>query len=86
MLSFWAHEISSEGVKTEQKHVEKRLQLQLSKGVREFETFIGLINYLGERFQTTQQKRDLSMNICRMKHTIQTERLRSTGIPVTGRW
>ena len=47
MLSFLGYEISSEGVKPEQKHVQKFLQLQPPKDVKEVEAFIGLINYIG---------------------------------------
>ena len=46
-LSFLGYEISSEGVKPEQKHVQKLLQLQPPKDVKEVEAFIGLINYFG---------------------------------------
>ena len=45
MLSFLGYEISSEGVKPEQKHVQKLLQLQPPKDFKEVEAFIGLINY-----------------------------------------
>ena len=44
-LSFLGYEISSEGVKPEQKHFQKLLQLQPPKDVKEVEAFIGLINY-----------------------------------------
>ena len=48
-LSFLDYEISSEGVKPEQKHVQKLLQLQPTKDVKEVEAFIGLISaILGE--------------------------------------
>ena len=43
----FGHEISSEGVKPEQKHVQKLLQLQPQKDVKEIEAFIGIINYFG---------------------------------------
>ena len=46
-LSFLGYEISSEGVKPEQKHVQKLLQLQPPKDVKEVEAFIGLIIYFG---------------------------------------
>ena len=46
-LSFLGYEISSEGVKPEQRHVQKLLQLQSPKNVKEVEAFIGLINYFG---------------------------------------
>ena len=46
-LSFLGFEISSQGVKPEQKHVQKLLQLQPPKDVKEVEAFIGLINYFG---------------------------------------
>ena len=46
-LFFLGYEVSSEGVKPEQKHVQKLLQLQPPKDVKEVETFIGLINYFG---------------------------------------
>ena len=48
-LSFSGKEISSEGVNPEQKHVQKLLQLQLPKDVKEVEAFIGLINYFGRK-------------------------------------
>ena len=47
-LSFLGYEISSEGVKPEQNHVQKLLQLQPPKDVKEVEAFIGLINYFGQ--------------------------------------
>ena len=46
-LFFLGYEISSEGVKPEQKHVQKLLQLQPPKDVKEVEAFIGLFNYFG---------------------------------------
>ena len=46
-LSFLGYEISSKGVKPEQKHVQKLLQLQPPKDDKEVEAFIGLINYFG---------------------------------------
>ena len=46
-LSFLGYEISSEGVKLEQKHVRKLLQLHPPEDVKEVEAFIGLINYFG---------------------------------------
>ena len=46
-LSFVGYEISSEGVKPEKKHVQKLLQMQSPKHVKEVEALIGLINYFG---------------------------------------
>ena len=46
-LSFLGYEISSDGVKPDPKHIEKLLQLQPPKDVKEVEAFIGLINYFG---------------------------------------
>ena len=47
-LSFLGYEISSEGVKPDQKkNVQKLFQLQPPKDVKEVEAFIGLINYFG---------------------------------------
>ena len=46
-LSFLGYEILSGGGKPEQKHVQKFLQLQPPKDVKEVEAFIGLINYVG---------------------------------------
>ena len=50
------YEISSEGVKPEQKHVQKLLQLQPPKDVKEVEAFIGLINYFGQMIPTYAAK------------------------------
>ena len=44
---FWATKLHRKGVKPEQKHVQKFLQLQPPKDVKEVEAFIGLINYFG---------------------------------------
>ena len=44
-LSFLGYEVSSEGVKPEQKHVQKFLQLQPPKDVKDVDAFIGPINY-----------------------------------------
>ena len=41
------YEISSEGVKPEQTRVQKQLQMQPRKDVKELESFIGLFNYFG---------------------------------------
>ena len=46
-LSFLGYEISSEGVKPEQKHFKNLLQIQPSKDVKKVEAFIGLINHFG---------------------------------------
>ena len=61
-LSFLGFEVSSEGIKPEQKHVQKLLQLQPPKDVKEVEAFVGLINYFGGLLQTMPHRRDVSMN------------------------
>ena len=48
--------ISSEGVTPEQKHVQKLLQLQPPKDVKEVEAFIGVINYFGRRISNYAAK------------------------------
>ena len=43
-LSFLGYEVSTDGVKQDQKHVQKLLQLQPTNNVNEVEAFIGILN------------------------------------------
>ena len=65
-LSFLGYEVSSEGVKPEQKHVQKLLQLQPLKDVKEVESFIGLINYF-KRVITNYAAKTRCINELRQK-------------------
>ena len=55
-ICFLGYEVSSEGVKPEQKHVQKLLQLQPPKDVKEVDAFIGLINYFGRKIPNYSAK------------------------------
>ena len=84
-LSFLGYEISSEGVKPEQKHVQKLLQLQPPKDVKEVEAFIGLINYFGRMIPNYAAKTRCINELRQKDKPFKWTDKCQKGIPVTGR-